>query len=169
MRLIYTYGFILILVLFSSCLEFEKYSNIPEIHYKSFDLLQAIDSLGNPLYNGILKFSIIDGDGNIGTHYNGVAYRDTLSKYQYDLFLTRYNKIDGEYEEDTTKDYNTYVPYIYIDGQNKLLMGEIIVEIPFYLITYDTIQFEYFIVDREDNPSITEFTPDLPLVIYYPQ
>ena len=170
MKPIYTYIFILILGLFSSCLKIEKYSDIPEIHYKDFQLQEAIDTLlGNIFYKGVLKFSIVDGDGNIGTHYNGVAYRDSLWKYEYDFFLTRYNKINGEYVEDTTQDNNLYLPYIFIDGQNKLLMGEIIVEIDFYYLKYDTISYEYFVVDRDDNQSNVDFTPDLPITIESPQ
>ncbi len=179
MRFIYTYRFILIILLFNSCLKIEKYSEIPEIHFEDFQLYEATDILGNKVLKGVLRFSFVDGDGNIGTYYNGVAYRDSLWKYEYDFFLTRYNKINGVYFLDTAQNPLTgkldtlydhvNIPYIEKTGQNKLLMGEIIIEDDFVIIKHDTIRYEYFLVDRDDNQSNVDFTPDLLLKIVSPQ
>ena len=150
-----------------SCLRVETYSEIPEIHYKNFELSLARDTLLNNLfYKGVLTFSLIDGDGDIGSYQEGQSYRtDTnyIVEYDYDLYLTRFNKIDGKYEIDTANSNNTYLPLIVKEGQNKTLFGEIIVELDFYKIDYDTIQFEYFIVDRKENKSNADITPDLAL------
>lgn len=159
-------------IFFYACLDIESYSEIPEIHYKSFEIVKGIDdtTLKNQVYIGKLTFSFVDGDGNIGKHVPN--FNDSLYKYKFDLYLTCYTKINGNYILntskiiDTTKNNNILIPYIEEkDGQNKTLMGDIIVEKNYYpaLDTFlkDTFIYEYFIVDRDENQSNIDKTPDL--------
>jgi hypothetical protein len=54
------------ILLVSACLKTEPVSPIPEIQFISYELLSAVDSLGNPLIVGKLEFSFIDGDADFG-------------------------------------------------------------------------------------------------------
>lgn len=169
---------IFISIFLSSCLKVEKYSHIPEIHFTGYQVYEFRDTanLNNLYLRCELHFDFHDGDGNIGTFYsdndgNNFILReiDTTYKYKKDIYLTRYNKIHGKYvlhESDTTFG-DKYLPFIEKKGQNKTIIGEIKVNVDILtiLLKHDTIRFEYFIVDRDDNKSNVDFTPDIALKI----
>jgi|OpeIllAssembly_1097287.scaffolds.fasta_scaffold96819_2 hypothetical protein len=156
--------FILVLLVLTvvtfSCEPFEKVSDIPEIHYRSFNLF-LIDTLDITIKTGELVFSFQDGDANFGldTLFNK---EDTVN-----LFLIPFRKIDGSYDSIDADIYGRKYA-IYNDerlrrtGQNKTINGEIKVQIFYFLDPpYDTIRYDFYIVDRAGNKSNTETTPDI--------
>jgi len=154
-------------VLFFSCRKIESYPEIPFIEFKSFTLQDTVDLLGNPGKVGELVFSFVDGDGDIG--FDSTA-TDTTSIY--DLFFTLYEKLDGEFlkvdEDDLETPLNYRIPFIEMEGQNKTLKGEIQVDffyIKIFLIKYDTIKYEFYIIDRALHKSNVETTPEIPLTL----
>jgi hypothetical protein len=163
---------LLLPVSFSSCKKYEDYPPEPSIEFIDFTLLrdeQGIDQ------RGVLRFSFADGDGNIG-----LLSVDTLPPYDYNLFVTYYEKQNGVFKEiflvtptyinDTTIVYDTAtfngrIPILTPAGKNKAISGEIedtlFVNNP--LSNFDTIMFEVYIKDRKLNKSNTIQTP--PIVI----
>ncbi len=136
-------------VLFFSCRKIESYPVIPEIEYKSFTLRDTIDPLGNPGKIGELLFGFVDGDGDIGLPQPDSTTTDTTN---FNLFITMYEMLDGEFikvdEDDLETPLNYRIPYIESEGQNKTLKGEIQVDFFYLIIKYDTIKYKFYIVDR---------------------
>ncbi len=159
-------------VLFFSCRKIESYPEIPSIEFKSFtlsDSIVVIDSMGNWGKTGELIFGFVDGDGDIGLPPPDSTSKDTTN---YNLFFTLYEKLDGEFakvdEDDLATLLNYRIPFIEMEGQNKTLKGEIKVELSYYLIhgrlEYDTIMYEFYIIDRALHQSNVETTPEIPLI-----
>ena len=140
-----------------SCLKIEELPDEPSITYLSFDTYQAYDLLGNLKTFGTLKFSFVDGDGNIGRL---LTQQDIADSVSYDVELTLFNKIDTLFVESEEKDYYL-IPALDRKGVNKTLKGEIELLIPFDFIDYDTIKYEFFLIDKSLNKSNVEETPEI--------
>lgn len=158
-------GFVIgiLLAFFLSCQKIESISEIPYIQFKSFELRDTIDILGNPGKVGELVFKFEDGDGDIGLEQPDSLSSDTTA---YNLFFTLYEKIEGQFqvveEENLETPLNYRIPYIKNIGQNKTLKGEIKVEFYYYLLAlYDTIRYEFYIVDRALHKSNIETTTEI--------
>lgn len=149
-------------VLFFSCRKIESYPVKPKIEYKSFTLRDTIDPLGNPGKIGELLFGFVDGDGDIGLPQPDSTITDTTN---FNLFITMHEILDGEFikvdEDDLETLLNYRIPYIESEGQNKTLKGEIQVDFFYFklfLIKYDTIKYEFYLVDRALHKSNVEET-----------
>lgn len=146
-----------------SCQKIESISEIPYIEFKSFELRDTIDLLGNPGKVGELIFKFEDGDGDIGLEQPDSLSSDSTN---YNLFFTLYEKIEGQFqkvdEENLETPLNYRIPYIENIGQNKTLIGEVKVEFYYYLLAlYDTIMYEFYIVDRALHKSNLETTTEI--------
>ena len=143
--------FIFLFVIYS-CQEIQSYSPIPQIKYKSAEL--KIDTLFSDTFLKTvnLKFSLIDGDGDIGS--------DSTSNFFYKM----YYKIDGEYLEYPNKDSIFFkIPYIeQSSGQNKALFADIVIKFEYLPSEYvlDTIKYDFYIIDRANNQSNIESSPE---------
>ncbi|MBN2348979.1 MAG: hypothetical protein JXJ22_09090 [Bacteroidales bacterium] len=165
----YTFVVVLIIVLTTACQPIEKVSPVPEIEFKSFDLSERIDpTLENKEIVGELEISFIDGDADLGV-YEEVAADTTLpDSIRKNLFLTIFEKVDGNYfeiEADSTLPDNFYtIPYdekLDRVGQNKTVKGIIKVDISFFFEPpYDTMRYEVYIRDRALNKSNVVTTTD---------
>ena len=158
-----------ILALNYACIETEPVSPVPDVTFKSLELVNLIDtSLGNPdLKGAVLMFDFIDGDADFGV-YESIAQDTNLpDSIRYNLFLSPYYKYDGIYyqvEQDTNNPppfysifYNSKLDRV---GQNKTVKGTItltIIDIP----PFDTIRYDFYIRDRAGNNSNIESTSDL--------
>ena len=112
---------------------------------------------------GTLIFSFTDGDGDIG-----LSAGDTLppynkgSDYYYNLFITYKELQHGILTPiDLPLPFNTRLPVITPSGNNKAIKGEMEVKLDIYnpLSTYDTICFDFYIVDRALHKSNVVSTP----------
>ncbi len=65
-KVIYTFIFLLVVLAAGSCKKIEQMPPEPRIEFKTFEILDTIDILGNPAKAGRLKFYFEDGDGNVG-------------------------------------------------------------------------------------------------------
>ena len=150
-------------ILFFSCRKIKSISEIPKIVFKSFTLRDTIDILGNKGKIGELVFTFEDGDGDIGL----LPQSDSTTIDTVNLFFTLYEKLDGEFlKVDLETPINYRIPFIEMVGQNKTLKGEIQVDffyIKIFLIKYDTIKYEFYIIDRALHKSNFETTPEIPL------
>jgi hypothetical protein len=151
-------------ILLTGCPEIVQLPDTPKIEFESFTLSKGIDDLGNDILLGELVFLFEDGDGDIGlVPLDSVATGDTS---KYNLFLTMFKKIDGEYielgEDDLGAPLFYRIPYVTPrEGQNKTLQGNIKIEFEYLTIEYDTIRYDFFIYDRERHKSNTESTTDI--------
>lgn len=148
-------------LLLTSCEPFDKVSNIPEIHFKSYTPFLA-DTFEFTIEAGELVFSFQDGNADFGT--DTITFPDINKD---NLILLPYSKIDGEYDSIDAETYGRRYSIARNEslsrtGQNKTIRGEIKLQI-FYLLTppYDTIRYDFYIVDRDGNKSNVESTTDI--------
>jgi len=153
--------FVLLTMLFFTCRPTVYYSEIPEIHYESFTLHDTTDLLGNPGFAGILTFSFVDGDGDIG-----LKQSDTLnpgdSSYS-NLFFTLFTMNKGNLVEVDSSELafplNYRIPFLDPVGKDLTLKGDIQAEFMYVAFQYDTILYRFYLTDRAGHQSNTESTP----------
>ncbi len=113
---------------------------------------------------GILEFSFTDGDGDIGLNS-----WDTVYPYDFNLFITYFEKQNGEFKEvpiivngDTTIQ-DARIPILNTSGEGKSLKGKI--EIELFInnprSNFDTIRYDAYIKDRALNESNVISTPEI--------
>lgn len=161
--------FFFYLCLAPGCMKKEDYPDVPHIKYERFDL---ISNEAGIIQRGVFTFSYTDGDGNIG-----LKNEETIKPYDYNLFISYFEKINGAFEEifiiheipegDTIRYDTTFlhgrIPMLTPEGKSKAIKGEIsdtlIVNNP--NSTRDTIQFKLYIMDRALNKSNTIQSPEI--------
>lgn len=150
-----------------SCTEKEEYPDIPHIEFESFVKLRNMQGVDE---KGVLKFSFTDGDGDIGLYS-----WETTPPYDYNLFITYFEKQNGEFKEviltyynDSTQQFDTNyfhsrIPIINSPDEEKPLKGKIEIELDINNpeSNYDTIRFDAYIKDRALNESNTISTPEI--------
>ena len=87
MRIFKLLAIIVLLISSAACQKIETLPAIPRIEYRSFEIFDTTDILGNEAKGGRLKFYFEDGDGNMGLAEPEGIFRDTSN-----LFLTLYRK-----------------------------------------------------------------------------
>jgi hypothetical protein len=142
----------LILVAYN-CDRLESLPPVPHIEYKSFEVFDTVDILGNSAKGGRLSFSFEDGDGDIGVHPPTGDEMDTNN-----LIIKLYRKSNGVMvpapDNDPLKPSDYRIPYMERLGQNKILKGTI--DVTFLYLFYslsDTIRYDFHILDRALNES----------------
>lgn len=152
----------LITVLFS-CEPEDKYPIIPHIQYV------ALEKIANDYgydYKAILKFYFEDGDGDLGlddTTEDMQPPFDNSSIYHYNFFISYYEKQNGTFVKvDLPAEQNARIPRL-STSSSESIDGEIAIEIFInnFTSTYDTVRFEFFIVDRALHHSNTVTTPEI--------
>lgn len=165
--------FILIsgLVILSACPSPQKYSEIPEIKFKQVILFDTIDdiTLQNPVKGYKLKFSLIDGDGDIGLDETDTIGFDIDTTYVNNFLSIFYEVKNGDtLAIDSLYRYSYRIPNIQPIGQNKTLIADVFIDFAFAYdrygsLEYDSVMFDFFIIDRALNKSNVEKTPVLSL------
>lgn len=158
----YTLFFSLFVLTAGSCKKIEQLPPEPYIEFRSFEILDTTDILGNLAKAGRLKFYFEDGDGNIGLREPS----ESLLEDSTNLFFTLYKKANGEMvpasASDPIKPYPYRIPYLERLGQNKILKGTI--SVTFLYLFYnptDTIRYDFYLKDRDLNESNLESTAEI--------
>ena len=155
-NLLKIFCFVIILCcLIVACRKPEVLPPEPKIEFISFEYKNAADILGNRILNGTLKFSFVDGDGDVGFGIDSASSKT--------VFLKKYKIINNNrqlIEQD--EDLSSYkVPVFSTSGNRKPLKGEIIIrsldELPPFNIN-DTLMYDFYIIDRTGHVSNTETT-----------
>lgn len=129
-----------------SCFEAPKYSDIPKIAYKGFEMAGSTVQNGENL---ILNFSFEDGDGDLGL----LNSTDTTRNFFITLH-SQYFSISDTFS----------IPNIPTSGSVNDISGIIrfnmisyynVICNPFAVSTYDTCSFDLFVKDRAGNVSNT--------------
>ncbi|MBQ5453430.1 MAG: hypothetical protein IIU03_11985 [Bacteroidales bacterium] len=158
---------IICLLTFYACDKLETYSEQPSVEFKSVYLADTVDVLGNDIKLQNVTLEIIDGDGNLGLND-----KDTTgdfapeSSYYNNLFITISEKRNGDYSElqKISENLHYRIPYKAPVGQNKYLKAEVRVkiEIPLGYFDYDTVRYEFYVLDRDLNKSEIAVSCDIP-------
>lgn len=155
--------FILPVIISVSCRKIEQLPPEPSIEFLNFAVFDTIDILGNLCKGGRLNFYFQDGDGNLGLPTPDGTQSDTTN-----LFLTMYRKVNGIMTEvpgnDPLKPSDYRIPYMERTGQNKILKGTISITLLYLFYSpedTDTVMYDFFIKDRENNISNTESTGEI--------
>ena len=161
---------VLIILVAVACVKIQPVSPIPEIHFKSLEAGIYYDSLLDQNLPGAkLVFSFVDGDADFGVYQqtlNVTSNPDSI----YNIFLQPYYKIDSTYYLIEIDPNDTVHPPPYyrvfedpkLDrvGQNKTIKGDITIQL-IDLPQYDTIRYEFYIMDRAGHKSNVETTSDI--------
>ncbi len=143
----------------SSCaIDTTKYPPEPQIEFqksvaKIFKNTAGVDTL----FDVDLYFSLIDGDGDIGTL--PIENPDSISLRPVNCFVQLYYASHGEFYQDTLLKATDYtIPYLPNEGQDKTLIADVLIEIPYSLSSqlrfpYDTIYYTIQVQDRQKNVS----------------
>jgi len=153
-------------LLIAACEPPERVSPVPEITFKSFLLEDYIDSLDNRGKLGTLKFNFIDGDADIGSFVADTETTEESLKDKYNVFLIPFEKLSNGFYDSVEADplkyiirYNEKLDRV---GQNKTIKGEIKISIQYSIIpAQDTLQYEFYILDRAGNKSNVATTSDI--------
>lgn len=155
----YQAALLLIILFILSCGKIEKLPPEPNIKFKSFEIFDSTDILGNDVKGGRLNFYFEDGDGDLGlpSPENNTGLDST------NLFFTLFRINRGApvpvADNDPLKPSGYRIPYMDRQGQNKILRGNICVT--FLYLFYspsDTIKYEFFVKDRAEHSSNTAST-----------
>ena len=149
---------IILSIAVSGCLKSNDYPPEPVIKFLSYTYKDSVDDLGNPSHMGLLTISFTDGDGDMG-----LAQSDTAAPFDNNLYVNRVG-IDGGVEQPPVE-LKFRIPYITPKGQIKALTGEMDVELDLIpvLVSYDTLFYELYILDRALNQSNTITTEQIVL------
>lgn len=144
-----------------SCKKIESLPAVPRVEFRTFEVFDTTDILGNSAKGGRLNFYFEDGDGDIGMDPPAGDVQDTNN-----LVLTLYRKIGGVMTPAQPNDPlwpSAYrIPFMERTGQNKVLKGKIAVTFLylFYKPT-DTIMYDFHIKDRALNESNVATTNEI--------
>jgi len=147
-----------LLISLFGCEEILSYPDEPSIDYKSFDLFLTSDALGNEFFLGKMQFGFTDGDGDIGLKQP--TSDDLADTLKYNLFMSMFEikngqvvKVGGPAGETAYR-----IPFIERNGQNKTLKGDIIIDIEYKILNFDSIFYTFYIMDRAFNRSNSDTT-----------
>ena len=151
------------LLIISSCVKQEKYSEIPEISLRPFVL---IFDMGQYAVKGVLSFDFQDGNGDIGLNPGDTFppfNRD--GDYYYNLVIRYFEKQDSIYVEVVLDPpFSARIPVLNPDYPGKAIKGFVSDTLAMDPApAFDTVRFEFFIYDRVLNKSNVLTTTDIPL------
>jgi hypothetical protein len=143
----------------ASCIPFEKLPPEPKIEFRAFTLYDTVDILGNAAKAGKLTFYFEDGDGDLGWPEADTGTYTTNTN----LFFQLYRRKNGVFElappTDPLYPSEYRIPYMEVQGQNKILRGTIDVSmIYFFYDPTDTLYYNFWVRDRAGNDSNTDST-----------
>jgi hypothetical protein len=155
----------LITLVFYACEVPRSYPDTPEIKFKSARLIDTRDTLDNKVKRILLTMSVIDGDGDVGIFFgeSNNIYPGFEDLDNANLFITLYEKIDGEFVKMDTV-YNYATTYLEPEGQDKSLVADFEVSIDYktVLFDFDTIKYSFYIYDRAKHQSNIGESPEIP-------
>ncbi|PLX17900.1 MAG: hypothetical protein C0597_06690 [Marinilabiliales bacterium] len=149
---------IISILVFLGCEQAEDNSEIPTIEFLSFNVIPGDGE--STIAEGIISFSFVDGDGNIGFLENTDANNDgNDTNNMVDFVYTEYHKQNGVFVEKSGDPY--YLPYFEKGIYRKSLKGTIDIYLPRTILSPDTVYYEFYILDRDLNQSNIEITPEI--------
>ena len=155
-----TISILVAVMLLIACEEITTINPVPVIEFKEFTLKEGRDTMGNLVFEGRLLFNFSDDDG---ADLGYTPYGDTIYSIITIPYIKNPDKSYVESDFDTVGNYLIYDEDMNISkvGQNKTLHGDIEITRYYFLIPADTIRYEFYIIDKDDNQSNVEVTSDI--------
>lgn len=146
-------------IVFTACESSENISDIPEIGFKTLSGPYLIEAGTVTYYGATLNFSFRDGNSDFGVDmYSNPT--DTINFY-----MIPFQKLNGAYDSVNMENYGrkyTIKKDDKLDRNGQAVKGEISVEIQYVLRPpFDTMRYEFYILDRAGNKSNVETTSDI--------
>lgn len=148
-----------------ACEPIKSYPETPEVKFKSLQISDAIDGLGNQIKLVKLTISVIDGDGDLGISLNNQIYPGFEDLDTCDLHISLYDKIDGVFEEVILPAPHRFAtPYQEPQGQDKSIVADLEVSLEYSIskYTFDTIKYSFHMYDRALHKSNVAESPEIP-------
>jgi hypothetical protein len=146
-------------VFIGSCEPVKNISDIPAIHFKSLKGPYQIQNGTIVYYGATLVFLFADGNSDFGVDMNSHP-SDTIN-----FFMIPFQKVNGSYDSVDAEIYGrkyTIKKADKLDRDGEPIEGEISVDIQYLLLPpFDTMKYDFYIVDREGNKSNVESTEDI--------
>lgn len=152
---------IVIILSFIRCQKPHEYPASPIIDFLYLTVLDTSDALGNPTKNFDITFKIVDGDYNFGfkdSDTNDASLN--FNNFHIDIYTSYKNKVNKITND--TINYDGKIPWVEPIGIQKYFKATVTYSIYLYNIIYDSIYFEFYVMDRAKNKSNTEKTMWIP-------
>lgn len=158
----------IIILLFSSilfaCPSPKKYPDEPQVEFLEVVLSDGLDQLQNPVKNCKFRFNLIDGDGDFGLNPEDSIGVDIDTVFRNNFLSIFYEvKNSDTLQLDSLYGYCFRIPDLRQDGQVKTIQATVEIDMRFNYyndtLNYDTVLFEFFVIDRALNKSNVELTP----------
>jgi len=136
-----------------SCTQKNDFSDIPFLRFESHE--QQTQTVGGvTLDNLLVRIYFTDGNGDIGLEQS-----DTVPPYDVTLLVRTFQADGDTVVEVFDYDFNTRIPNLTPEGQNKALEGVIEFDMDISLRGSDSLQFSFVLLDRALNRSNEVFSP----------
>jgi len=152
---------ITVILLFSSCMKQESYSDIPEIEYLGY---YNVFDTGQYAKQGVLTIGFKDGNGDIGLAVGDTNFPfNKEGDYYYNFVIGYFEKQQGVFVKvDLNPSFSARIPILNAEEPGRAIKGFItdtLILNP--KPVYDTIRFDVFIYDRALNKSNVVTTPEI--------
>ena len=155
-------AFIILFSFFYSCKKSDKYPVEPVIKFK--ELIKFSDAAGLDT-SAKLTISFTDGDGDIGLGQGDTfPPYNSASEFYFNFFMKYFHKENGAFVElPLAIPPNQRIPFVPVEGNNKSISGDIILDLEFagLFASQDTFRFDAYIVDRALHKSNTITTSEI--------
>lgn len=142
----------------SSCGNIVKLPPEPSVEFRAFSLFDTL-ALDNKALAGKLSFYFEDGDGDLGLDAPDSGYYSGESNMFFKLFRQKNGKFELVQPSDPLYPSEYRIPYLDVQGQNKVLRGIIDVTILYFRYSAtDTLYYDFWIRDRGGHDSNTAST-----------
>lgn len=148
-------------IIFFSCNELDKYSEIPEIEFSGYTVDYEYANGEILKKNVTIQFSILDGDGDVGLLPEDTVapYKDSLASNFFATIFVRKN------HKWVSGDQLNYLPIRYRmpymgEGTTSLLKADVFIDFSYAakLFPYDSIKYNFYILDRALHKSNIDST-----------
>lgn len=135
-----------------SCSKEKQFGIVPELTFLSHEYVAPAAGNGPDVLRVKLKFT--DGDGDIGLEPEQTSPPfDTSSVYYYNFWVTYYERVEGQWVDQTAQlaaTYNARIPNLTPEGQNKNLEArlEFDLDVSVSVSGADTVKFDFVLIDR---------------------
>ncbi|MBI1315367.1 hypothetical protein GC167_00700 [bacterium] len=137
----------------TACTRENDFSDIPFLRFESYE--QQTQTVGGvTLDNLLVRIYFTDGNGDIGLEQS-----DSVPPYDVNLLVRTFEPDGDTVVEVFDYDFDTRIPNLTPEGQNKALEGVIEFDMDVSLRGSDSLQFSFVLLDRALNRSNEVFSP----------
>ncbi len=145
--------FAIALIFVTACQKENNFSDVPFLRFESYE--QSSQTIGGvDIDNLKVRLYFTDGNGDIGLEQS-----DTVPPFDVNLLVRTFEADGDTVIEVFDYDFNTRIPNLTPEGQNKALEGYIDFDMDISLRSSDSLQFSFVLLDRALNRSNESLSP----------